>query len=663
MKITVRYIILGLFVLFSAIELRAGTGNPIRNDWRNYDINGDGKFDVADIDKLIDRGWHNIDFDLNEDGKKDVDDVLALFLKLSVMDRSCNRIVNDDDFKPIDPVSLPNTPGIQTVRRIVNECVVQAQSKLPFDIQQQAFKAIPQGKPLTLAERTYVYQMAGISGLAQENLDAAKWGFGKAFQTDERSPAAIGSLAFCMAVDGNDKDALLLLAFARYLYRESAPTATSLGWVFARHGQNEEALEYFLEAVFYAPKIAQYHMNLGIILMRLNRKEEAWKAFKEATELEPSDAKKFLFYFITKPTNEPPKEKELDQEEFRKSIDVQIREMKEQGYGQDELPTPWDQMSPCEQAGLIPEILAARYGEQMEKIAQSYADDLARRMENVIKPFLPQWDNIKSDWDRYFNGLPVVFKAGINLNFEAEMAAGQREAALTRQMGSELLGYRSFFMESVLQQVQIDVNMVINRWRDLPITAQSFAEIKADAYKDALEDNMRYCYKYPIDQAYRWLSTKSSPYGLPFPKVECIEAQDFNLLFLIIPLRCFDIPGYCPDEDGGEPPEIEMPGDNTIGIDLWIVSFEWNTDTNEFEFNAGQGIIVGVTWKPETGFGFQIGAGVRGGAGFMAGEMAIYARFDEGKCTIQTEVGGSIGFGPASLGHEFTETVAVLELP
>ena len=635
-----------------------GDSAPVKNGWRKYDINNDGQFDRSDIDEFIERGGLNIDFDLNGDGRKDVEDALALFLELSVMDRSCDRVVNDEDFEPVDSVSVPEAPGISTVRKIIAECVMQAIPNLPPDIEQQAFRSVPQGKILSFDERVFVYQLAGMSGLAQQNLDAASWGYGRACQTNERSAGSIGSLAFCLAVTDRDDEALLLLAYARSLFRESAPTATSLGWVFARHGQNEVALEYFREAVFYTPGIAQYHMNLGIMLLRMGMKKEAYEEFREASELDPGDAKKLLFWYTTKPPDEPPKKKQLDPEEFKQQIEIERKELEEQGFNEEELTTPWEQMSPCDKARTIPELLERRYDEQMQNIAQSYSDDLAKRVEGVIMGFWPGWKNMPEDWNRYISGIPVVSRSSQRLTFNAMMAAGHRRASLTRQMGSELLGYSSFFMECALQQARIDANAEINRWRDMPVTAEGMAELRAESYQDALEEAINYCYKYQVDQAYRWLTAEASPYGLPNSTIVAIGPQDFYLLFMVIPLECFNIKDYCPDGQGGDTRKPEFPAEHTVSLDLFIVSIEWNTDNNEWEFNVGAGIEVGVTWKPETGFGFQIGAGVD----FMGMEEAVYVRIDEGKLTVETEEGYGIGAGFLGAGVEVTTIQATAEL-
>ncbi len=642
------------------------TATSTSESWRKYDINADGKFDQTDINELIDSGAQDIGFDLNNDGKKDMDDALALFLKLSVMDRSCNGTVDDADFEPVEPVSMPDVPDVQTVRRLVIEHVSHARVNLPSDIEDQAFRSVPPGKILTLAERAYVYQIAGLSGLAQSNLDAAIWGFGRSFQTDERSPGAIGSLAFCMAVNDNDDEALLLLAYARDLFRESAPTATSLGWIFARHGQNEEALEYFREAVFYTPEIAQYHMNLGILLIRMGKNREAFEEFREAVERDPGDAKKFLFFYTTKPPDEPPTKKPFDPEEFTKERDIEINQMEEMGYSGDELPLPWDQMSPCDQARTIPEILDRKFGQQMDEIAQAYANDAAKRIDDIIQGYWPKWKNFIEDWNRYVDGVSVVSNAGQVIMKSAEKRAGNERASLTREMGAEVLGYSSFFMESALKQASADANDAVIRFRNAPITAQALAELKAEAYKDALENAIRDCYKAPIDQAFRWMTAKSSPYGLPNPNIETLESQDFYLLFLVIPLRCFDIKGYCPDGGAGDVRKPDMPFDPTISIDLFIISFEWNPITDEFELNVGQGIMVGMTWKPETGFGVQVGLGAHGSTGYLGGEAALWCRLDEGTLTLESELGGQIGLfgkkGSLGAGFEMVNTHVTFKL-
>ena len=666
LKGSLAFALLYLFTFFptpaTPLFLFSADGLSAQESWRKYDINSDGQFDQADINEIIDRGAQNIDFDLNNDGKKDMDDALALFLKLSVMDRSCNGVVDNSDYEPVDPVTMPEVPDIKTVRKIVSESVSLARTKLPYDIEDQAFKPVPDGIVLTLEERASVYQVAGLSGLAQRNLDAAIWGFGRSFQTDESSASAIGSLAFCMSASDNDEEALLLLAYARDLFPESAPTATSLGMVFARHGQNEEALEYLNEAVLYTPEIAQYHMNLGILLMRMGKDHEAFVEFREATERDPSDAAKYIFFYTTKPPGEPPPKKPFDPEEFKKDREAEITEMEELGYSKEELPVSWDQMSPCEQAVTIPEMLERKYDVRMEEIAREYANEAASQIEKVIKKFWPEWKNYIADWNRYVDGIPVVYKADQVIMKNAEKMAGDERAALTRQMGAELLGYSSFFMESALKQATADANEGIKRLRTGMLTDQVVARLKEDIYADALENAMDRCYKQPVGQAYQWIRVGSSSYGLPNPDIEALKAEDFMLLYMVIPLKCFDIEGYCPDDEGDGAKKPDLPFDTTIGIDLFIISIEWNPATDEFELNLGEGVMVGMTWNPETGFGAQVGLGFHGSVGAAGGEMAVYAKFDEGILTVEGELEGSVGVGPFSVSSGVSSTQVVGEM-
>ena len=643
-------------------DMYSDAGNPVVREWRRYDINHDGKFDVSDIDLLIDQGWLDFDYDLNEDGVKDFDDALALFLKLSVMDRSCDKKVNDEDFEPVSPVILPAEPEYSKVQQIVGNCIFRSLPKLPPDIEKQVFNSIPNANSLTIPERAYAYQLAGLSSIVQNNLDGAQWAFGRAFQTYDRSTSALGNLAFAVAMNGEHDDALILLAYARKMYPESAATSTSIGWIFARHGQNEKAREYYEEAVFYAPEIGQYHMNLGILLMRMGLKRKAYEEFKEATEKDPADVKKAIFRYITKPPDAPPKKKPFNPDEFKNEIEKQRRELEEQGRTEDEMPEPWDQLSPCDQARMIPELLERRYSAQMENIAQAYADDLARRIEKLIKGYWPRWKNINEDWERYTEGVPVVYRKSQSMTLNAEIDAGNRWTSLARQMGSELLGYSSYFMESALKQAKSETGIAVSHLpKGIPIKAQSAAEFRAKVYQGELEEAIRDCYKAQINQAYSWLSAGSRPYILPKPKVETIKSQDFFALGFVIPMKCFDIKGYCPDGNSVEAGNISMPTDFTIGVDLFFISFAWNMETDAMELNIGQGLILGATWKPETGFGLQVGVGLDGSVGPAGVSAVTYLKIDEGVWTVEGNLGASLGGGPFSVGQDIVSFQLVVQ--
>jgi len=217
-------------------------------------------------------------------------------------------------------------------------------------------------------------------------------------------------------------------------------------------------------------------------------------------------------------------------------------------------------------------------------------------------------------------------------------------------------------MDCALREAETVTNQQINAWKDMLPTAQAVATLRAETYQDALKEAIKTCYKSPMNQAFRWLTAESQPYGLPKPQIETITSQDFMTLVMVIPLRCFDIEDYCPDgDDSGNNPKIEQPYDNIVSINLLIISFEWNTDTNELEFNVGQGVILGATWSPETGFGLQLGVGVDIGFGGVGIEAATYVTVDEGVTGLRTELGGSFGVGPIGFGAEIVPFQAVLQ--
>jgi len=296
MKARTRYIIFAvlLTVMSASLRVMADPDQPADSEWRIYDVNGDGRFDVSDISKFIGDGGIGFINDLNSDGNKDLTDAFALYIRLSVLDRNCDEAVDDDDFTPVEPVKMPE-PDEAAVWPLVSRIVSEALKKLPSDIENQVFRSLPESGKMTFTEKAYIFQETGMSALLQLNLEGAQWAFGRAFQTDSRSATALGSLAFTLAVDKRHEEALTLLARARELFRESGATSTAIGWIFARHGQNREALIYYREAVEFAPRIARYHMNLGIAYMRVGSTEKACEEFRIASELDHGDFHATLF--------------------------------------------------------------------------------------------------------------------------------------------------------------------------------------------------------------------------------------------------------------------------------------------------------------------------------------------------------------------------------
>jgi tetratricopeptide (TPR) repeat protein len=646
MKRRICYIILAVLlpVVPTTSMLYADPDPLTNNEWRIYDINGDRKFDVSDINEFVARGGVGFINDLDSDGNKDLTDAFALYVKLTVLDRSGDEIVDDNDFTQIEPVQLPE-PDAAAVWPLVSRIVAEALMTLPSDIEDQVFRSLLDSRTMTITEKAYIYQETGMSALMQMNLEGAQWAYGRAYQTDNRSASALGSLAFTIAVDNKHEEALTLLAWAREIFHESGATSTTIGWIFARHGQNREALTYYQEAVEFAPKIAQYHFNLGVAYLRVGSNKEACKEFGIASELDPGDFKAFLFRYIVPEVIPPPSKTPIDLVSLKKEYELQISNLREAGATEDEVPTLWNELSPCEMARGIAEMLERKCNDQSDKIGQSYSDEVAEKLNEIALGYAPQWKKVSEDWERYRAWLMGGRKTGEAIVIDAENALGARLASLARQTGREIMSYSEFYMECALKQAKADAETgfkeFLSRTESTPLTPESYAETKADFYQRAREEAIEECYQYPMSLGAALLKAESDPAGLPVSHVEVYPIQYFPLT---IPDACINIQGYCEGEMK-KPEYGESTFDNTFTLDLILASFEYNSNTGEWEFRLGQGIIFGVSWSPKSGYGFQVGAGLD--LDFIVGglEIAAYLEARENSLQFVTEGGVSSLYG------------------
>jgi tetratricopeptide (TPR) repeat protein len=622
------------------------------NEWRIYDVNGDGKFDVSDISEFSGNGGIDFINDLNRDGNKDLTDAFALYVKLSVLDRNCDEAVDDDDFTPVEPVELPE-PDAAAVWPLVSRIVAEALKKLPPDIENQVFMSLPELGTMTFIEKANVYQETGMSALLQLNLEGAQWAYGRAYQTNNRSASALGSLAFTIAVDKRHEEALTLLAYARDLFRESGATSTTIGWIFARHGQNREALIYYEEAVEFAPKIAKYHMNLGIAYMRVGNTDKAGEEFRIAAELDPGDFHAMLFGYVI-PGETPPQITPIDLQKLKNEDNIHIQDLRDLGAADDELPTPWDACTPCEKARKIPELLAERDSRIFNQFAQSYADELGELAKSVIEGLAPKLKSAAEDlnsWWAIFKWSQTTYTPLVH---NAEIALGNKWTSMTRQRGREIIGYSSFFRECVLEQAKIDgqtrSDYEEDKLKDIPRTAGGILQERAENYQIALEEAFSECYKDPMLTAAALLTEKNSPYGLPEPQVEVIPWIYFPLL---LPDLCLTIDGYC-DGEPDLPEYSESMFNNTLSLNLLIVSFEYNYDTEAWELRVAPetGIILGATWSPESGYGYQAGVDLGLDLKVVGFDLQCYFEVDKTGMHIKGETGAFVNLGILEAGIE-----------
>ncbi|MEZ5021266.1 MAG: hypothetical protein R2756_14325 [Bacteroidales bacterium] len=628
---------------------QGGRVNWMDGNWREWDVNADGRFDKLDIEQLLDDGWQSFSNDLNYDGKKDVSDVFTLFVKLSVLDRNCDESVDDDDYKPLTDIELPE-PDIQKVWLLVNEIVPTARVKapLPVDIEQKLFETIDDASIFSVEDRAYVYQAAGVSSLIQKNLDAAQWAFGRAFQTWERSSSALGSLAFTVAVDKNREnahaEALILLSYALHLFPESAPSASTAGWIFARHGQDKEALKYYLKAAENSPSVGLYHMNLGITYLRLGETELAYKQFLEASVEAPGDIQANIFRFTVPPKVPPPFRPPPDMDKLKK--DYEEWQEKIQGQGEDNY-EDWTSLSPCEISHIIPEILDEEYTQKHYRMMMPLSNDLAISWNESVKSIMPEFRDASEDMRRFTDGAPAIIERDASARANAATVSGNIWASFCHERGNILLENYQFFYENADEEAELRFNELFKQYENLPIPEEAKTRIRSEIYQDTHEDVMRHCFEELIREGIWLIMRQPEPGGLPDPEIQPVSSSALVGIPMAIISACLEIEGYCKEGEDYGGGASSLGFDPTIGFDFLFIDFTYNLNTGEIEVNLGMGFYVGATWSPDAGIAFQIGEGVEVDAGPLDAKTIVFIKYfpKSGKVVVQTKSGASIDLG------------------
>jgi hypothetical protein len=108
--------------------------------------------------------------------------------------------------------------------------------------------------------------------------------------------------------------------------------------------------------------------------------------------------------------------------------------------------------------------------------------------------------------------------------------------------------------------------------------------------------------------------------------------------------------------------KIKTPGldEPAFGLSLGVVGVEWNSQSNEFKLQAGQGLIAAGTWSPTSGFGFQLGVGVSVTEGPFKVKAGNFIKFgSDGSINVDYKGGATVGAGPVSAGWTDSITIPV----
>jgi hypothetical protein len=219
-----RTALVATMLVSAAVGAAAQTGAA---NWRPLDANADGCLDEADARAIFPNGlWHPT-VDINGDGQKDSQDAFALMLLRSRWDRNADMQVDDDDFAPVAPVSLPE-PDIAAATSLTSRLLVQATAKLPPGQEDRLMQEWPTFQFLGRPEQAALLEEAGVLALAEHNLDVAQWAFARSAQADITRASALADLGYTLCEQGAYADALTLLSRARQMDPASAPTAGNI---------------------------------------------------------------------------------------------------------------------------------------------------------------------------------------------------------------------------------------------------------------------------------------------------------------------------------------------------------------------------------------------------------------------------------------------------
>jgi Tfp pilus assembly protein PilF len=626
-----------LSAAISAPALAGPTGDPLQ--WRLYDANADGCLDKADAHILFGDGVWRPTVDVNRDGARDSADAFALMVLMTKWDRSADMKTSDDDFVPREPVSLPE-PSVAAAISLASRLLVDAATRLPAGQEERLMQEWPTFEFMGRPEQAALLDEAGMLALVEHNLDVAQWAFARAVDLDADRSSAMSNLGFTLCEQGRTAEALVLLSWARQMDPQSAVASNNIAWVFARTGQTEEAERFYREAIKAAPDVAQYQLNLGVVLLRQGSDDGAREAFARAARLNPDDREALLMSVATSPLKPEAMEKyRARYDEYRDEINGQLVE----DYGPDAGMPAWENVNAADRIEEIVRQEEDRIRRARDEVLEELAQDTRRTLRTTVQPVEMQGESALADWKRFWAGYPGTYEKLEAIISEANLRACQVATEYEKRSAAATLNLDRVILELALTQAQSEMA----------------------AYQDGAE--ARAAFERTIDSLYedrmRWaaerLRTARDTASLNLSPEDKDTRQAALLTFMAIVDAALANKDYGEDFDKAPEPKAvgeikwKMDVDPTMGVSLGMVGAEWNSNTNEFKLQVGQGIIVAGTWSPANGFGFQAGVGVSVTEGSTKFSLANYLKFgSDGSITVDYKAGG--GVSGAHLGEKWS---------
>ena len=585
-------------------------------DWRAVDVDRDGRFDQADIRRVIAQGPFSPSLDVDGDGKKDVQDAFALVTLVTRLDRTGDRAVSKEDFAKGPPLAVPE-PSEEGAARVVAAALAEAKGRVPADLERklEASFATVQGGAAADA-RAALYDQAGAAALAMHDLDEARFGFARAATLAPRRDSALANLGFVLAEEGRYSDALVLLARARQLQPRSCTTLNNLAFVMARAGSLADALRYYGEAVALCPQGGMLHLNLGVVQLQAGQAAAARASFEQALRLSPRDADAFLLVAATAPPGPP------------SSMAAQAAAYEQRRARETEWP-PWGDMDPSMQVEEVLGMARDKAREGQREAIQELKRQFADRAQATAAPALAQGRSACEDLTRCLANRDPVLRALAALRGDARRAVIDLQSVFDRKAAAAELALDSLLLQNAVTHAQ----------------ARSVAIRNATAARKEFEQTVDELYTDFMRRAARDMAAvRTRP---DFDIWDGAYEQGVILCFMapMVVLK----PGYSDLDKCGAKPDsrLQLSGgvEAKLGVSLVLVGLEWAPEQNEWKLQVGQGVLVAGTWSPTRGFGFQVGTGLEITEGNLKAGAAQWIKFgSDGSISVEGEVGAGASF-------------------
>ncbi len=613
-------------------------------DWRRFDLNKDQRLDQADKALIFKGGVWAATLDINNDQRKDLDDACALLLLMTMWDRNADLAVTAEDFGPLPPMHLPK-PDAMAARTLASACLRELATKVPADQEDRLRREWEPLKVLQAKDEAALFEASGALALTLRNLDVAQWAYAKACELGPQRDSAFANLAFTLAERARYPEAMVLLAYARELHPKSGVTSNTLAWIFARNGQLDQARLFYLEAVLALPEVAQYHLNLGVVLLRQGDHAGAAAEFELAAKLNPDDRDALYMALATRPRGRATISEV--QEQYEKECEKHNKTASE-----DERMSPWKELDVDAQIDQVINQAAGRVHQEKYHALKELTHQTKQRLLQAVEPAAQKWKDAQEDFDRWKANGQGAYLALQQVVQDGNHRARELATVFKRKEGAAILEAGPLVLQLALAEAQRNMAGYGHGAQ----ARQAFEKTVDELYTR----RMAYARELMVhgrDTAYLDLrpeeqnATMAAVAGyLPIIAAAASDAA-YGKDFLAKKDKLPKLEA-----------KLKVPGadEPAFGLSLGIVGVEWNSESNEFKLQAGQGVIAAGTWSPTRGFGFQLGVGVSFTEGAFKVKAGNFIKFgSDGSINVDYKGGATVGAGPLSMGWTDSLTLPV----